>query len=93
MEHARRASKESTPFSDEAERKLLLIEQQCVRMAWDAVELMFRTEGSSSAAKSSVLGRYFRNLAVIRTHITLQLSHTSGNYARLHFGLPALGPF
>jgi len=41
----------------------------------------------------SVWGRYFRNLAVIRTHITLQLSHTSGNYARLHFGLPALGPF
>jgi 3-hydroxy-9,10-secoandrosta-1,3,5(10)-triene-9,17-dione monooxygenase len=92
MEHARRTC-EGVPFSDETERRLLLIEQQCVRMAWDAVELMFRTAGSASAAKSSPLGRYFRNLAVIRTHITLQLSHTSGNYARLHFGLPAMGPF
>ena len=93
MEHARLARQEGVPFSDETERRLLLIEQQCVRMAWDAVELMFRTAGSASAAKTSILGRYFRNLAVIRTHITLQLSHTSGNYARLHFGLPALGPF
>lgn len=93
MEHARRLREDGTPFSDEAERRLLLIEQQCVRMAWDAVELMFRTAGSASAAKTSVLGRYFRDLAVIRTHITLQLTHTSGNFARLHFGLPALGPF
>jgi 3-hydroxy-9,10-secoandrosta-1,3,5(10)-triene-9,17-dione monooxygenase len=93
MEHARLAREEGVPFSDEAERRLVLIEQQCVRMAWDAVELMFRTAGSASAAKSSVLGRYFRNLAVIRTHITLQLTHTSGNFGRLHFGLPTLGPF
>jgi 3-hydroxy-9,10-secoandrosta-1,3,5(10)-triene-9,17-dione monooxygenase len=93
MEHARAAREEGVPFSAEVERRLLLIEQQCVRMAWDAVELMFRTAGSASAGKSSMLGRYFRNLAVIRTHITLQLTHTSGNFARLHFGLPALGPF
>jgi 3-hydroxy-9,10-secoandrosta-1,3,5(10)-triene-9,17-dione monooxygenase len=93
MEHARLAREEGIPFSDELERRLVLIEQQCVRMAWDAVELMFRTAGSASAAKSSVLGRYFRNLAVIRTHITLQLTHTSGNFARLHFGRPSLGPF
>lgn len=93
MEHARLAREEGIPFSDEAERRLVLIEQQCVRMAWDAVELMFRTAGSASAAKSSALGRYFRNLAVMRTHITLQLTHTSGNFARLHFGLPPLGMF
>jgi 3-hydroxy-9,10-secoandrosta-1,3,5(10)-triene-9,17-dione monooxygenase len=93
MDHARRAHEQGVPFSDETERRLVLIEQQCVRMAWEAVELMFRTAGSASAAKSSLLGRYFRDLAVIRTHITLQLSHTSGNFARIHFGLPALGPF
>jgi 3-hydroxy-9,10-secoandrosta-1,3,5(10)-triene-9,17-dione monooxygenase len=93
MEHARLAREEGVVFSDELERRLLLIEQQCVRMAWDAVELMFRTAGSASAARTSVLGRYFRNLAVIRTHITLQLTHTSANFARLHFGLPAPGPF
>jgi 3-hydroxy-9,10-secoandrosta-1,3,5(10)-triene-9,17-dione monooxygenase len=57
-------------------------------MAWEAVELMFRTAGSSSATRSALLGRYFRNLAVIRTHVTLQLDHTAVNAARLHFDLP-----
>ncbi len=77
-------------FTDEAERRLLLVEQQCVRLAWEAVELMFRTAGTSSATATAPLGRAFRNLAVIRTHITLQSDHTAGNATRLHFGLPAL---
>jgi 3-hydroxy-9,10-secoandrosta-1,3,5(10)-triene-9,17-dione monooxygenase len=93
MEHARRAFQDDVPFSDETERRLLMIEQQCVRLAWEAVELMFRTAGSASAGKSSRLGRYFRNMAVIRTHITLQIEHTSINAARLHFGSLPLGPF
>jgi 3-hydroxy-9,10-secoandrosta-1,3,5(10)-triene-9,17-dione monooxygenase len=46
--------------------------------------------GSSAAKKSSTLARYFRNLAVIRTHITAQIHHTSMNVGRIHFGLPPL---
>lgn len=90
MELTRREAQDGIPFSEEAERRLLMIEQQCVRLAWDAVELMFRTAGTSSATSTAPLGRYFRNLAVIRTHLTLQLDHTAVNGARLHFGLPAL---
>jgi len=93
MEHARRAFQDGVSFSDETERRLLMIEQQCARLAWEAVELMFRTAGSASAAKSSRLGRYFRNMAVIRTHITLQIDHTSINAARLRLGSAPLGPF
>ena len=92
MEHARRAAEDGIGWTDEAERRLLAVEQQCVRLAWEAVELMFRTAGTSSAAKTAPLGRYFRNLAVIRTHVTLQVDHTAGNTARLHFGLPVLDP-
>jgi 3-hydroxy-9,10-secoandrosta-1,3,5(10)-triene-9,17-dione monooxygenase len=69
------------------------MEQHVVRLAWDAVELMFRTSGTSAAAKGSPLGRTLRNLAVIRTHITVQLDHTAGNVGRLHFGLPPLSRF
>ena len=86
-------SKSATPLDDEIERRLILIEQQVIRLAWDAVELMFRTAGTSAAAKSSPLGRALRNLAVIRTHVTLQLDHTATNAGRLHFGLPSLSRF
>jgi 3-hydroxy-9,10-secoandrosta-1,3,5(10)-triene-9,17-dione monooxygenase len=54
------------------------------------VDLMFRTSGTSAAAKTAPLGRYFRNLAVIRTHITMQRDHTAANTGRLHFGLVPL---
>jgi len=90
IECTRREAEEGVPFSEEQDRRFLQIEQQCVRLCWEAVDLMFRTSGTSAAAKTAPLGRYFRNLAVIRTHITTQGDHTAVNSARLHFGLPAL---
>jgi len=91
IECTRREAEEGVPFSEEQDRRFLQIEQQCVRLSWEAVDLMFRTSGTSAAANTAPLGRYFRNLAVIRTHVTTQSNHTAVNSARLHFGLPALG--
>jgi 3-hydroxy-9,10-secoandrosta-1,3,5(10)-triene-9,17-dione monooxygenase len=93
MDLARHRVESGTPLDEEMERRLILIEQQVIGLAWDAVELMFRTSGTSAAAKSSPLGRALRNLAVIRTHVTLQMDHTAGNAGRLHFGLPPLSRF
>jgi len=93
MHLARQHVEADKPLDDETERRLILIEQQVIRLAWDAVELMFRTAGTSAAAKSSPLGRALRNLAVIRTHVTLHFDHTATNAGRLHFGLPSLSRF
>jgi 3-hydroxy-9,10-secoandrosta-1,3,5(10)-triene-9,17-dione monooxygenase len=93
MDLARHHVETGTPLDEEMERRLILIEQRIIHLAWDAVELMFRTSGTSAAAKSSPLGRALRNLAVIRTHVTLQLDHTATNAGRLHFGLPPLSRF
>ncbi len=93
MDLTRAHAGNGTPLDDEMERRLILIEQQVIRLAWEAVELMFRTSGTSAAGKSSPLGRALRNLAVIRTHVTLQFDHTAANAGRLHFGLPPLSRF
>jgi 3-hydroxy-9,10-secoandrosta-1,3,5(10)-triene-9,17-dione monooxygenase len=93
MDLAREHVESAAPLDEERERRLILMEQHVIRLAWDAVELMFRTSGTSAAAKSSPLGRTLRNLAVIRTHVTLQLDHTATNAGRLHFGLPPLSRF
>jgi 3-hydroxy-9,10-secoandrosta-1,3,5(10)-triene-9,17-dione monooxygenase len=93
MDLAHRRVETGAALDEEMERRLILIEQQVIRLAWDAVELMFRTSGTSAASKSSPLGRALRNLAVIRTHVTLQLDHTATNAGRLHFGLPSLSRF
>jgi 3-hydroxy-9,10-secoandrosta-1,3,5(10)-triene-9,17-dione monooxygenase len=89
----RREQVEGVEFSEEAARRMQRAQQQCIELAWQAVDLMFRSGGTSSATKSATLGRYFRNLAVIRTHVILQPDQTSTNVARLHFGLPPLTPY
>jgi 3-hydroxy-9,10-secoandrosta-1,3,5(10)-triene-9,17-dione monooxygenase len=84
---------EGVAFSDEAGRRMHRVQEQCLELSWQATDLMFRTGGTASAAKSALLGRYYRNLAVIRTHIIVQPDHTSTNVGRLHFGLPPLSTF
>ncbi len=79
-------------FVEGREHRLTLIEQQAVRLAWEAVELIFRTAGTSASARQdAAIGRIFRNLAVINTHPALQLDRTAVTAARARFapGPPA----
>ena len=76
------------PFDDEKDQRLLLIELQCIRLASEAVDLIYRTVGTSDAARQGQpIGRIFRDLAVINTHPALQLDRTAINAARTRFGL------
>ena len=65
--------------------------QNVLELSWEAVDLIFRSSGSSVARHGSMLARSFKNLAVIRTHVTMQDHTTSINVGRLHFGLAPLG--
>lgn len=90
MEYCREQAAGGAPFDEARERRLTLIEQQVSQLAWRAVELMFRTGGTSAANAEAPLSRYFRNLAVIMTHLAMQSDLSGTNAARLHFGLPTL---
>lgn len=91
MEFSRRAMEGGT-VAPEEERRFVRMGQECIHLAAEAVDTMFQTSRTSSAKKSSVLGRYFRNLAVIRTHAFAQTHQSSTNAARLRFGLRPFGP-
>jgi len=91
-ELCRRDVEEDVPFDDVADRRLLLYQQRAVRCAVDAVDLVFRTAGTSAARPGERLQRYFRDMSTIRTHITMQYDRTAENYARLHFGLAPASP-
>lgn len=75
-------------FSDEADRGLAMRLQQCVEMCWKAVDLLFATGGTTSGRLDSTLGRYFRDLAVIRTHLVMQHARTAANFGRIRFAQP-----
>ena len=92
MDYAREAAEGGAAFDEGREHRLTLIEQQAVRLAWEAVELIFRTAGTSASARQdAAIGRIFRNLAVINTHPALQLDRTAVTAAKARFapGPPA----
>jgi 3-hydroxy-9,10-secoandrosta-1,3,5(10)-triene-9,17-dione monooxygenase len=91
-EHCRAWVEDGVPFTDEADRGMILVEQHCVKLAWEATDLLFTSAGTSSGRRDSKLARHFRDLAVLRTHGTMRYMRTAPNRARLHFGMAPLGP-
>jgi 3-hydroxy-9,10-secoandrosta-1,3,5(10)-triene-9,17-dione monooxygenase len=78
MDYAREQAAGGEPFDEARDHRLTLIEQQCVRMAWEAMELIYRTAGTSASAREgAAIGRVFRNMAVINTHPALQIDRTA----------------
>lgn len=88
MTLAQRQASGGPPISDEEDAGLLIIEQHCVRICGEAVDLLFRTGGSSAGKASAPLQRYMRDMTFIRTHMGLQFEGAQRNVARLRFGLP-----
>ncbi len=91
MTYSEDAASGGEPFGEQRELSLTLIEQQCVRLAWEAMELIYRTAGTSASAKQgAAIGRIFRNMAVINTHPALQLDRTAMAAAKARFGTSAV---
>jgi len=80
-------------FSEEEDRRIFLMVQNATRMVFEAADRIFTTAGTQIGQSKSMLGRYYRDLAVQRTHFTQQMDRTAVNFARIHFGLPPLSPF
>ncbi|WP_426191368.1 acyl-CoA dehydrogenase family protein [Massilia sp. DWR3-1-1] len=80
-------------FPEVEDRRIFLMVQQAARLAFEAVDRIFTTAGTQSGQTASMLGRYYRDIAVQRTHFTQQMDRTAVNFARLHFGFAPLSPF
>jgi hypothetical protein len=60
---------------------------QIIRLASKAVEATFRTNGASAWKKGRRIERYFRDLNMIRTDLTLQCERTWENVGSMRLGL------
>ncbi|ARJ07151.1 oxidoreductase [Cnuibacter physcomitrellae] len=79
------------PCPDDDARRMTLVVLQSIHLAHDAVDIIFRTVGSSASKRDSMLGRYWRNVGVLRGHLAHQSDSAALNYGRTHFGHPAVG--
>lgn len=86
-------SQQGIEFSEEEDRRIFLMVQQATRLAFEATDRIFTTAGTQIGQSSSMLGRYYRDLAIQRTHFTQQMDRTAVNFARIHFGFAPLSPF
>ena len=84
--------RDESAFGGTQERAFILRLQQCVNMCWEAVDLLFASSGTSNGRLDSMLGRYFRDLAVMRTHVVLQHARTAANFGAIRFGQPPKTP-
>lgn len=80
-------------FTEAEDRRIFLLVQRGAKLAFEAADRIFTTAGTQIAQNKSMLGRYYRDLSCQRTHFTQQIDRTAVNFARLHFGYPALSPF
>jgi len=87
-EQAERAVAAGRPVDElgEETRRLMVLEQQCIRLASEAVHVLFRTGGTSGARVGNPIGNAMLALTVMRTHMGLQLDRTMTNVGRLRLG-------
>jgi 3-hydroxy-9,10-secoandrosta-1,3,5(10)-triene-9,17-dione monooxygenase len=95
MDYCRWESEGKERFDAEKGARIVLVEQQCCRLAGEAVQLMVRTSGTSEARPGRTMQRYHRDMSTLLTHHTLLYDRNQEAAARLHFGLeqptPAIG--
>jgi 3-hydroxy-9,10-secoandrosta-1,3,5(10)-triene-9,17-dione monooxygenase len=88
LEQATRAFEADRPPDENGEenRRLLVLQQQCIRLAGEAVDLLFRTGGTSGARTGSPIANAMLALTVMRTHTGLQWDRTTTNLGRQRLG-------
>jgi 3-hydroxy-9,10-secoandrosta-1,3,5(10)-triene-9,17-dione monooxygenase len=79
-------------FTPELASRIVLVEQQCCRLAGEAVALIARTAGTRAARPGERMQRYHRDMTTLLTHHTLFYDRNAEMAARTHFGLSPLPP-
>jgi len=73
-------------FTTEKSARIVLVEQQCCRLAGDAVNLMFRMSGSSQIKPGMPMQRYFRDISTLLTHTTMAFDRNFEQVTKMHYG-------
>jgi 3-hydroxy-9,10-secoandrosta-1,3,5(10)-triene-9,17-dione monooxygenase len=84
-EQAREAAENGVPVAEAAQTRLVMVAQEIVRLASEAVDLLFRTAGTGATRAGDPLARSFRDMSMIRTHVFLQFEQTWEQFGRLRF--------
>lgn len=92
MDYCREEVEGKSKFTSEKSARIVLVEQQCCRMAGDAVNLMFRMSGSSQIKPGMPMQRYFRDMSTLLTHNTMAFDRNYEQVSKMHYGFDVAPP-
>jgi 3-hydroxy-9,10-secoandrosta-1,3,5(10)-triene-9,17-dione monooxygenase len=92
MDACRKYGDGTAEFTQDMGSRIVLVEQQCCRLAGEAVSLIARTAGTRAARPGEALERYYRDMTTLLTHHTLFYDRNQEMAARIHFGLDPFPP-
>jgi len=78
------------PFTVADDSRIRGIAMHAGKLAFDAIDILFRTSGSSATRRGSRLGRCYRDGSVYDTHLGAQYYLHYMADAKVRFGLPAM---
>lgn len=87
MELCRRGYEGGAPFTMEEDLELFASLEHGGRLAWEAIEMLFRTSGSTGAKDGERMQRYYRDASVYRSHLSAQYDPAAQRLAQIHLGL------
>jgi 3-hydroxy-9,10-secoandrosta-1,3,5(10)-triene-9,17-dione monooxygenase len=88
MWQCRRWAETGQPISLEDDLRLWGMIQQAGRLAGEAVDVVFANASSAATKKGQKIERYYRDVAMYRSHISSQILNFAAPIARSRFGLP-----
>lgn len=80
--------KDGTPYTIKEDFMLAGMSTRAAQLAVESIDKLFYAGGSGGTKKGARLNRYFRDMAVFRTHPIAQFDMTYEAAAQAYFGLP-----
>ena len=87
MEYCRRGCAGGPAFTMEEDMELFASIEHAGRLAWEAIEMLFRTSSSSAAKDGERMQRYYRDASIYRGHLSAQYDMHAARLAVIHLGL------
>ncbi len=87
MDYCRRWERDGTPITLEDNIGLWAMIQHAGRLAGEAMDVIYALSSSAATKKGQKIERYYRDVAMYKSHISAQYLNFAAPLARAHFGL------
>jgi 3-hydroxy-9,10-secoandrosta-1,3,5(10)-triene-9,17-dione monooxygenase len=87
MEYCRRGCAGGAAFTMQEDMELFASLEHGGRLAWEAIEMLFRTASSSAAKDGERMQRYYRDASIYRGHLSAQYDMHAARLGLVHLGL------